>query len=335
MTGGTAGEVILGTGILDTLLGNEQAKTTLVTFLRDGRLPHALLLEGEPGVGRRTFARLIAAAAVCTQRQQAPCGSCPHCRKALEGIHPDITCYDGAGSSRSFHIDVIRQLRADAYTRPNEADCKVFLLFEVQNMTVQAQNALLKILEEPPGDTLFVLTCNNRRSLLPTILSRVVVLTLHPLPVERCGEELARRFPEAGAALCQDAARTSGGNLGLAIRLVSDEDYAATARLARDWLEAMAGRDEFRMLALLSGLEKKREQFLQLLELVRMQVCRIALMREGVSRDPGLQEAARKITRLQAMKIVDIIDTAVGYLNQNVGLALLAGWLCGQIRSCL
>ena len=151
---------------------NKRAQETLAAFVNGGRFPHALLLEGPEGSGRRTFAREIAAALFC-RGEHKPCGSCNQCRKVLEQNHPDVEYYGGDGSRRSFHIDTIRQLRQNAWLLPGEAPCRVCVLCGAENMTDQAQNALLKILEEPPEHTVFILTAENRAMLLPTILSRV------------------------------------------------------------------------------------------------------------------------------------------------------------------
>lgn len=149
---------------------NKRAQETLAAFVNGGRFPHALLLEGPEGSGRRTFAREIAAALFC-RGEHKPCGSCSQCRKVLERNHPDVEYYGGDGSRRSFHIDTIRQLRQNAWLLPGEAPCRVCVLCGAENMTDQAQNALLKILEEPPEHTVFILTAENRAMLLPTILS--------------------------------------------------------------------------------------------------------------------------------------------------------------------
>ena len=94
----------------------------------------------------------------------------------------DIKVYEGSGAARSFHIDVVREIRMDAYIRPNESDRKVYLLMGAQNLSEQAQNALLKILEEPPSYVLFLLVCKDKSALLPTVLSRAMLLSA-------CGEE--------------------------------------------------------------------------------------------------------------------------------------------------
>jgi len=140
-------------------------------------MPHAVLLEGPAGCGKTAFAREIAKAALC-EGENPPCNTCRHCVKIGKGVHPDFITAEGEGRARSFHVDAVREIRAGAQISPNEAAKKIYLLKNVQDMSPQAQNALLKILEEPPGTSAFILTCENKSVMLDTILSRVVSLTL-------------------------------------------------------------------------------------------------------------------------------------------------------------
>lgn len=176
------------------------AATALALLLEKG-LPHAVLLEGGKASTRTSFARRVAAAALCTYASvpQRPCGSCEHCVKATKDIHPDIITLGAVGGARSFHIDSIRQLRSQAYIAPNEGGYVVYILEDVQNLTVQAANALLKTLEEPPAHMLLVLTCPNRGQLLDTILSRVSLLSLG----EDTSTPEATPFAQEAAALVQ------------------------------------------------------------------------------------------------------------------------------------
>ena len=157
-------------------------------FLR-GRAPHAILLEGGE---TDALAAWISAAAVCTNAQKRPCGECAGCKKAFGGIHPDIHTASGSGAARSFHVEEIRFIRSDVYKRPNEALRKVYILRGAQDMSREAQNALLKILEEPPQDLLFILTCDNVNALLPTVRSRTQFFSL-PQEKPAFDAELAER----------------------------------------------------------------------------------------------------------------------------------------------
>ena len=203
---------------------NKRAQETLAAFVNGGRFPHALLLEGPEGSGRRTFAREIAAALFC-RGEHKPCGSCNQCRKVLEQNHPDVEYYGGDGSRRSFHIDTIRQLRQNAWLLPGEAPCRVCVLCGAENMTDQAQNALLKILEEPWDRTLFILVCEHPDRLLPTIVSRtqeVCVPRIAPDVLER----VAQQRGVADPLQARNMARLAGGDLLELGHLVAGESDA-------------------------------------------------------------------------------------------------------------
>ena len=165
--------------ILKQFYSNEKAKQTLVNFITDGRLPHALLLEGEAGCGKTHFARLAACAMLC-QSEQKPCGQCRNCRLILQDTHPDVLVVSPDSPEKPYAVSALRDLIVSCYVLPNDGDKKIYILRNIHEMSEQAQNTLLKIIEEPPAHVLFILTCQSRARILPTILSRVVTLTLSP-----------------------------------------------------------------------------------------------------------------------------------------------------------
>ena len=143
----------------------------------DGRLPHACLISAPTREAALKEARRLAAAAVCSGEGARPCGRCRDCRKAEAGIHPDVITVsrltDDKGKQRTaITVDQIRALSADAVVLPNEAARKVYILDEAETMNPAAQNAALKLLEEPPADAVFLLCTVNPLLLLPTVRSR-------------------------------------------------------------------------------------------------------------------------------------------------------------------
>ncbi|MCM1364832.1 MAG: hypothetical protein NC122_08935 [Faecalibacterium sp.] len=139
--------------------------------IKSGRLSHALILEGADEAARLQTAKEIAKAVVCSGDNK-PCGSCSACRKAESGNHPDIHYLKKDEKASMIKVDEIRALREKAMLLPNDGDKSVFIIEEAQLMGVQAQNALLKIFEEPAKHVCFILTCASKSSLLDTVISR-------------------------------------------------------------------------------------------------------------------------------------------------------------------
>lgn len=293
---------------------NKRAQETLAAFVNGGRFPHALLLEGPEGSGRRTFAREIAAALFC-RGEHKPCGSCNQCRKVLERNHPDVEYYGGDGSRRSFHIDTIRQLRQNAWLLPGEAPCRVCVLCGAENMTDQAQNALLKILEEPPEHTVFILTAENRAMLLPTILSRVQTIRLEPLTPAEILPVLRERCPDQPGEKLKWAAETAD-TIGQALALLADESLQKHAQLAQRMLELLCNGSEYDLLTAVEPVSRKREDLLevctQLRQLLTAELTRAASGGES-------RFSTRRITRM-----LEALDDLLPRVQQNGNTLLLS-----------
>lgn len=154
-----------------------------------GALAHAWIVYGDSPASLEELGKTLAAAFLCANESHRPCGECKHCRKVEKGIHPDLQWVERLEGKSQITVDQIRQLRADAYVRPNEAGRKVYILKDAQLMNDEAQNAFLKVLEEGPAYSVFLLLTPNPRSLLPTVRSRCELL--------RCAQAGPENDPEA------------------------------------------------------------------------------------------------------------------------------------------
>lgn len=181
---------------LSSLAGNRALKAQLLPRLSGGTLGHAFILAGPAGSGKHKLASILAQAMVCSGQGTKPCGSCPACKKALAGIHPDIVTIAPLEDKKAINVDQVRQMRADAYIRPNEAVRKVYILEQTEQMRDEAQNAMLKLLEEGPAYAAFLLLTDNPGSLLITVRSRCEVLTLTADEPAVQAEPLARSLVE-------------------------------------------------------------------------------------------------------------------------------------------
>ena len=167
--------------------------------LQHDTLFHAYIISGGSAAERSALAKAIAAAAVCSAEKNKPCNTCENCRKANAGIHPDVVKITRQDGKRDIYVNQIREIKADAAILPNEAEKKVYIVEEADTMNTSAQNAMLKVLEEPPSYVVFVLLAENPRILLSTVRSRCVELNLTPQagggePAEDAGLDNARRF---------------------------------------------------------------------------------------------------------------------------------------------
>ena len=222
--------------IFPGVAGNALLKERLAPKLLAGRLPHALILEGKAGSGRRTFAREIAMAAACEKRADPalplPCGECEACRKIGNDLSPDILRIARAPGKATLGVEAVRGVRESVRTVPNDLDVKIYIIEDADTMTVQAQNALLLTLEEPPQYVLFLLLATDAMVLLETIRSRAPVYRTQPVSEREMREYLIAHSPEA-ARLFREAPeeaegilRLSGGSIGAALRHIGGADRA-------------------------------------------------------------------------------------------------------------
>ncbi len=157
---------------------NNPIQQVLSVAISAGRMPHAVILEGGSVSERMELAKKLAAALVCSEKADAPCGGCAHCIKSAADSHPDVLIYSVEDKPKAFKVDIVREIRNKAYIIPNEADRKVFILENSHTMGVEGQNAILKILEEPPSFVNFIMLCSSKSGFLPTVLSRATVYSL-------------------------------------------------------------------------------------------------------------------------------------------------------------
>ena len=313
----------------ETLLGNERLKENLRSSIGRGRISHFYLISGPVGSGKHTLARLLAAAILCRSPEK-PCGTCPACRKVLGAGHPDFITIDDP-EKKTVPVDLVRQARSDMYIRPNEADHKIYLFPRGHDMAEPSQNALLKILEEPPAYGVFILLTENPEKLLPTVRSRCTELALTALPEGLLRQVLQRQFPEADSDALHAAITRSGGFLGQALKLMEEGDQLPAQTTA--FLSAYAARDSYGLLQVLVPMEKlARDQLIPLLSQWRELLEGALVYRSGMGATPMAKEISSSRSGQELMLAIRHLEKTIEYAQGNVSPAAICGYLSWNLR---
>ncbi len=310
------------------LLGNDQLKQNLTNALHSGHISHFYLISGPAGSGRHTLARLLAAAILCPG-QQKPCMSCSTCRKVMADTHPDfITVNDP--THKTIPVDMLRDMREDLFIRPNEAAHKIYMID--QEMRTEGQNALLKVLEEPPKYGVFFLITDNSESLLPTVRSRCTPLQLQPLPEKTLLQALQSEFPNATGDDLRAAAVRSCGFLGQAKKLL--DGSIAVAPQTENFVKSFSQRDPLLLVQTLVPMEKwKRDQMIPTLQHWLALLEGALSCRAGM---PGVDPLSRTLSANRSsqdlMQAISCLQKAIEYAQGNVSIAAVCGYLSWTLR---
>ncbi len=312
----------------DTLLGNDRLKQNLAESLAKNHISHFYLISGPRGSGKKTLAKLMAQAILC-QGSRKPCGLCEPCRKLLSGNHPDFITVEDP-DHKNVAVKIVRQFREDVFIRPNESDYKIYLF--PQDLGVEGQNALLKILEEPPKYGVFFLLTDNPEKILPTVRSRCTELKMQALPQQTMQSYLAARFPEATPEDVAAAAARSGGFLGQALELL--ESGGAVPPQTESIVRALAEKNPLLLTEVLAPMEKwKRDALGEILQSWLELVEEALALRSGVQ---ALSPLARNLGQSRtAAELYDIsrsLKKAIDHTSANVSPAAVCGWLTWALR---
>ena len=241
------------------IIGHEKIKEHLQKAIGYQRVSHAYILSGEEGMGRKTIAKAFAMTLLCEKHGTEPCMECHSCKQFLSGNHPDVIWVTHEKPA-SIGVDDVRiQINDTVSIRPYSSPYKIYLVDEAEKMTVQAQNALLKTIEEPPAYAVLVLITTNPEVFLPTILSRCIQLKLRPLKDSVVSDYLTEKMgvSDGQADIYAAFAR---GNLGKAIHLASSEEFAL---LYREVLTLLKNIKDMDIPMLLDYIRKLQEDNLE------------------------------------------------------------------------
>lgn len=248
------------------IVGHEKLIEHLQNAIRMDKVSHAYIFNGEDGVGKNLTADCFAAALQCEEQGINACGHCKSCMQAASGNHPDILRVSHEKSVIS--VDDIRtQLNSDIQIKPYSSRYKIYIVDEAEKMNEQAQNALLKTLEEPPEYAVILLLTNNRSRFLPTILSRCVALDFKPVPKAKIKTYLMEQcqIPDYQAEL---SAEFSAGNLGKAIQYASSEEFGMIKDEVIHTLKYMGQMEHQELMEVLKYFSEKKQAIDECLDLM-------------------------------------------------------------------
>ena len=311
------------------ILGHEQIKEHFQKAIESHKVSHAYILTGEAGMGRKSLANAFALTLLCEKGKSEPCMECHACRQVLSGNHPDLI-YVTHEKPASIGVDDIReQINDTVMVRPYSSYYKVYIVDEAEKMTQQAQNALLKTIEEPPSYAIIILLTTNQEAFLPTILSRCVQLKLKPLKdfVVKSYLVGSMNIPEAEADVYAAFAR---GNLGKAITIASSDDFKAMHKEMLNLLKHIRNMDISDLIEYIQKLKEEHLDIYECLDFMQMWYRDVLLYK--VTKDINLlifKDEYRTINEISKNsgydgieRILESIDKTKVRLDANVNMEL-------------
>ncbi len=311
------------------IFGHDQIKDYFQKAIRANKVSHAYILDGETGMGRKSLAHAFALSLLCEKGKNQPCMECHACKQVISNSHPDLI-HVTHEKSASIGVDDIReQINDTVLVRPYSSYYKIYIVDEAEKMTIQAQNALLKTIEEPPSYAVIILLTTKQEALLPTILSRCVLLKLKPLKDFIVRGYLVKNLlvPEADADVYAAFAR---GNLGKAISIASSEKFRL---MHQAMLHLMRHIHDVGLSELLDYIGKLKENDLDIQECLDfMQIWYRDVLLYKVTRDINLlifKDEFKTINEISTHSaysgletVVEAIDKAKVRLHANVNMEL-------------
>ncbi len=312
---------------------NKKEKSALLAEIRKGLISHAYVVEGIRGVGKKTFALEMAKAILCTG-DNVPCGSCGACIKCEAGMHPDLHLYSCEGTS--FKIDKVREIKRLVNMRANDGKRAVFILDGAHNMTVAAQNALLKVFEEPPEGTVFFLLTEKKEALLPTVRSRGRILRLSAADSEDIRGFLKEKFPTKKDADIAEAVRMAEGSAGKAEAVLNKEGKSERDAALKLCAVLYGENDRYALYTAFLAKTKKRDSILPVADNLTVAARDVLVYKLSCGKCGLLTEeqAASFAATNTAQSLYDIFEALLEYgrsLRRNTDPGIAAAELCGRI----
>lgn len=254
------------------ILGNETLKNHFKTAIRQQKISHAYIIEGEKGSGKKMLAEAFAKILQCEQRkaeQEEACGSCPSCKQMESRNHPDVIWVNHEKPNIISVKEVREQIVNTIDVMPYKGPYKIYMIDEAEKMNIAAQNAVLKTIEEPPSYGIIFLLTTNRGAFLQTILSRCILLTVKPVPDQEIRKYLMEhwKIEKTMADFCVDM---STGNIGKAVDIALSEDFSKIREFSLSVLPYLHELEPYEIAEKVKQLKNEKELIQEFLDMMFM-----------------------------------------------------------------
>ena len=313
----------------EDIIGQEQIVEHLKTAVKTDQVNHAYVIQGERSSGKGFIAKVFAEALQCeNQKDGDACGECHSCKQAEGGNQPDIIRVTHE-KPNTIGVEDIRKITQDVVIKPYSSKRKIYIINEAEKMTVQAQNALLKTLEEPPSYAVIILLTTNVDALLQTIQSRCILLTMKPVRDELVKKYLMQdvKVPDYKADVCVAFAR---GNVGRAKALASSEEFDNITHDAVALLKYIRDMEISDILTAIKKISEYKMEIDDYLDIMAVWYRDVLLFKATndinhlIFRDelPYIKKTADQSTYEGIEIIIDALETAKSRLKANVNFDL-------------
>lgn len=321
------------------VVGHKNIIDYIQNAVKEDKVSHAYILNGERGSGKKMLANLFARTLQCESHGIDPCGTCHSCMQMESGSHPDVI-YVHHEKPNSISVDDIRtQVNNDVMIKPYQGPYKIYIIGEADLMTPQAQNALLKTIEEPPEYAVFFLLAENAQLLLPTITSRCVMLKLRNIKDTLIRKYLMEQMgvPDYKADICTAFAQ---GNVGRAIMLANSEHFNELREEALQLLKYMPDMEMDEIIKAIKRISVYKLEINDYLDIILIWYRDILMYKATKEVDKVvfkdqisfIKEAARKSSYEGIETVIEALDKAKARLRANVNFDLVMELLLLTIK---
>lgn len=334
---------------MDAVFGNADTRRSLGQSIEAGVLSHAILIEGDIGSGKRTLASEIAMSLLCENRENRshslPCRTCRACHLVKEGLAPDVH-YIRRGDKATLGVDAVREMIEDTAMASVEFDTKLYIFEDAEAMTVQAQNALLKVMEEPPEGVKLLLLTQSADSLLTTVRSRVRLVRMQRFSLSEIERYLEQNKPSLlskDRAEAQAVLLTAGGSIGQAISLLSPESCIAVKKSREEILAILSALTQSSyapLFSALGALPQKREELSRTLLLLHTALRDLILLKRAETPPLSFFTAPNTVPEpLSALRIgvlfafTDAVERTLRELERNANVQASLTALAAALRN--